>query len=432
MINRIAIIGAGPAGCALACFLIERGIECCVFNSDKEASLIVGESLIPAAIPILRRLGIEEQVAEISHIKRGAALRSARKGDSARVDFEFSNIGNNTPEYAYNIPRPQFDKIVRARAEDLGANFVNKRAKVEIAPANSNNDIQLSNDSLSAAGLNRISQPDCLIDATGRSRLISRTLNIHATKGPRNDQAHFAHFENFNSDSNLEGQVVLSALEHGWSWQIPLPNSTSVGVVINKDIAKKYGNTPEEKLNHAISINPTLKKASANSKRISEVMTYSNYQLVSDRGYGKGWILLGDALGFVDPMLSPGVFMALESARSLDDFLFSKNYEKQDLNSRLDKYYAQAVQWHKSWSDLIQYFYDGRILKMGVMRDHIRSKNNLFSISKVAEPVVSRALARLVSGVSTNSKVDHAVLEQTCKYLINNDKHIHEYKIRST
>jgi flavin-dependent dehydrogenase len=432
MINRIAIIGAGPSGCALACFLVERGIDCYIYNDNQKTELIVGESLVPAVIPILRRLGIEDDVAEISHIKRGAAMRLGRSNndEDARVDFAFAAIGNSAPDYAYNIPRPQFDNIIKRRAETLGVKFINQRASIEKTPSNSDRDIQLDDDSLKAAGLTRTNQPDLLIDATGRNRLFSRKLKIPAKRGPRKDIAYFAHFKNFNSDSNLEGQVVLSALECGWSWQIPLPGVTSVGVVINGETAKAYGSTPEERLTNAILHNPALKNAGANSERITNVMTYSNYQLISEKAHGKGWVLLGDALGFVDPMLSPGVFMALESASLLDELVFSNR--QADPNKQFIEYFSKVKHWHDSWSQLIKYFYDGRILKMGVMRDHIRSQGSMFSISKVAEPIVSRALARLVSGVSTESKVDHAVLQQTCKHLINENGQLNKYEIRSS
>ena len=128
MIERVAIIGAGPAGCALACMLTERGIHTTVYDSDKTPDLLVGESLVPAVIPILRRLGIEERVAEISHIKRGAALRH---GNGNRVDFEFQNFGKDYPNYSYNIPRPSFDRLMRTRAEELGVQFVSHKASVE-------------------------------------------------------------------------------------------------------------------------------------------------------------------------------------------------------------------------------------------------------------------------------------------------------------
>ena len=416
MINQVAIIGAGPSGCALACFLQQRGIDCLVFDNNKTPELLVGESLVPAVIPILRRLGIEDRVAAISHIKRGAALRH---GNGVRVDFEFQPFGRIYPDYSYNIPRPQFDRVLRERAEELGVRFIPHRANVEAVDNDPQRDLRLSSDSLLAAGLSISKQPDLLVDATGRSRLFSRKLKISADRGPRTDIAHFAHYRDFAADSVLDGQVVLSALECGWSWQIPLPGLTSVGVVMNADSARKYGDTAEERLENAIEHNEILKRAGQRRERISCVQTYSNYQLISQRAHGRGWVLLGDALGFVDPMLSPGVFMALESAVILDKLLFDgQQADREHIDRQCAEYYTQMLHWHESWSRLIKYFYDGRILSMGEMRDFIRHRSSWFSISRLAEPVVSRILSQLVSGVATRSEFKHAALHHTCRHLI--------------
>ena len=128
MTERVAIVGAGPAGCALACMLVERGIDCLVFDDDKKPSLLVGESLIPAAMPIIQRLGIEEEISQFSQRKSGAALRQ----DDVRVDFAFRQNGSKAPAYAYNIPRPKFDSVVRQRAENLGVKFVSQLSLIHI------------------------------------------------------------------------------------------------------------------------------------------------------------------------------------------------------------------------------------------------------------------------------------------------------------
>ena len=428
----IAIIGAGPSACALACFLIERDIECLVFDDAKKPDLLVGESLIPAAMPIIRRLGIEQEVAAISSIKKGAALRHGTAG--TRVDFEFRDLGKGISDYAYNIPRPQFDDILRARAESLGVRFVTHKAKIEKCTTVQRPELQLADESLAAAGLERSSQPDLLIDATGRSRLFSRTLGLSAKRGPRNDIAHFAHYSNFDADSAVNGQVVISVLDCGWSWQIPLGDTTSVGVVLDGQAAKVYGNCATSRLENVISSNEVLNKP--DRQRISAVKTYSNYQLMSDQASGPGWILLGDALGFVDPMLSPGVFMALESARLMDKLVFCQGGLQQKGSAR---YHKEMTEWHGAWSNLIEYFYDGRMLALGAMRPEKTSKDSSFSlknipyaIQKLPDAIVSRVLSGLVSGAATRSKVNQKTLKYACLLLPDKKIPVADYAIHNT
>jgi len=426
MSEKIAIIGAGPAGCALACFLVERGIECLVFDNEKKPSLLVGESLVPAAIPIIQRLGIEPEVAAISALKLGAALRHG--SGSPRVDFAFQKIGKGIPEYAYNIPRPQFDKILRNRAETLGARFIKHKASVVATIDDDERELELSDESLNAAGLTRTTQPDQLIDATGRARLFSRVLKIDAHRGTRNDVAHFAHFKNYPSDSNMEGQIVISVLDCGWSWQIPLRDKTSVGVVFSSKGANDYGSNSTERLKNVMQQNNALNKPGI--ERVTDVMTYSNYQLVSKQGFGKGWILLGDALGFVDPMLSPGVFLTLESATLLDDLVFQRDtLTDEKRTQQLNTYYQEMRQWHAAWSKLINYFYDGRMLSLGDIRPKLEENESIFSLRRQVDKIISKLLSRLVTGAGTRSKFNHAALFQICQHLTTSEMH-QMYSIR--
>ncbi len=222
------------------------------------------------------------------------------------------------PTYAYNVPRPAFDEILDA------ARHRTRRA-TRAAPGRSSNVTARTacawrDETLAQAPWLEGRQPDLLVDSTGRNRLFARTLEIPSEAGPRSDVAHFAHFEGFE-ENEPRGQVIIGWLETGWNWRIPLPGRLSVGVVMNKDDAARLGSTPEERLENAIARDPVLAAAGPTRRRVSEVATYTNYQLVSSRGFGPGWVMTGDAFGFVDPMLSPGLWLALHSAELLSEHL---------------------------------------------------------------------------------------------------------------
>ncbi len=132
--------------------------------------------------------------------------------------------------------------------------------------------------------------------------------------------AHFAHFEGFRWD-DAPGQVLIARGEAGWSWCIPLQERLSIGIVLGQDDAARLGRLPEERLERAIRTDPWLSSIAGDARRVTGVATYSNYQLISERGHGRGWVMVGDAFGFIDPMLSPGVFLALRSAELVADAL---------------------------------------------------------------------------------------------------------------
>ncbi|WP_299877604.1 NAD(P)/FAD-dependent oxidoreductase [uncultured Cocleimonas sp.] len=423
-VKSVAIIGAGPSGCALGCFLIERGIAVTIYDNLSKPELIVGESNLPAVVPIFRRLGIEEKVAAISQIKRGASFRH---GSGIRMDIPFQTPGKHYPNFSYNTPRPQLDSLIRQRAEEVGVRFVNKKATLELAPENSERDLILSEVSLNDAGLSTETHPDILIDASGRSRLFSRLLDIPAKRGGRDDIAYFAHFENFEYKEVIEGQIVVSILDHGWSWQIPLKGRLSVGVVLNKQAAKSYGETPEERLDNVIKHNSLLKDEGKNAKRISKVMRYSNYQLLSEKGYGKGWVMLGDAFGFVDPMLSPGVFMALNAAQSIDEIVFSS---PKITSANLEKYSQQVNSWHQSWTTLIDYFYDGRLMSLSEQGKSIQENPKSSVVGKMAEKLYSRIISSMVTGIKTRSKVNQSLLYHGCRQLLKDQEVLNGYAVK--
>jgi flavin-dependent dehydrogenase len=255
-------------------------------------------------------------------------------------------------------------------------------------------------------------------------------LGIKADRGPRNDVAHFAHFENFSSDSTLQGQIVISVLKSGWSWQIPLRNCTSVGVVLNGAAAQSYGSTATERLECVMRDNSVLRKK--NYRRMSRVMTYSNYQLLSQQGFGKGWVLLGDAFGFVDPMLSPGVTMSLKSAELLDELLFEdRGISAKKRNAQLERYVTGVRQWHAAWTSLIEYFYDGRLLCLGEMRPDPEEEQRWYSFGRLVDLFVSRVMVSLVSGVGTRSYFNTRALAGICRVMVRDKEKQSAYAIKS-
>jgi flavin-dependent dehydrogenase len=123
------------------------------------------------------------------------------------------------PTYAYNAPRPAFDRLFDERADELGVKRARTRAQVERA---STDGLRLTAETLEHAPWLGGRHPDLLVDSSGRNRLFARTLEIPAQLGPRKDVAYFAHYEGF-AERAPRGQVVIGRMDHaGWSWRIPL------------------------------------------------------------------------------------------------------------------------------------------------------------------------------------------------------------------
>lgn len=416
---QVVIVGAGPAGCTLAGLLARRGIRCLVFDDDKRPDLLVGESLIPGVVPVFRQLGIEDRVAKMSTLKPGASFFVT--DDGPRIHFSFKNVEGHLPTYSYNVPRPEFDNLLRTRAEELGARFVHARAGLEGGLSNGEPTIQLDRASREAAGLKPDDRP-LLVDCSGRARAFARTMNLDSERGERDDIAYFAHFEDFDHDEVEPGQVIISVLRAGWSWRIPLPGRLSVGIVVSKEHARTLGATAEERLENAIRQEPLLAAKAARARRITPVMTYSNYQLLTLRGHGPGWVLCGDAFGFVDPMLSPGLFMSLVGAQQLDRFVFRHGLEilgqPEKLARSLNSYSDVVTDWHRAWQELVRYFYDGRIFRIHLAGKNLAMKPSPFNLASRMERHSTRHIASMASGGWTRSRYSRGLMRLLSRHLV--------------
>jgi flavin-dependent dehydrogenase len=370
-----------------------KGIEVTLFDDGRRPGLVVGESLIPAVIPVLRKLGLEERAAAICQHKPGVTFTL---NENEKIEFCFQSLAGTTmPTYAYNAPRPAFDNLFDARADELGVKRVRTRAKIERVGEDG---LRLADETLVQAPWLQGRQPDLIVDSTGRSRLFAHTMEIPAEVGPRKDVAYFAHYEGF-AENQPHGQVIIGRLAEGWSWRIPLPGRLSVGVVMNKDAAAKLGATPEERLEAVISRDPLLAAAGPDRRRLTEVVTYTNYQLVSARGFGPGWAMSGDAFGFVDPMLSPGMHLALHSAQLLSENLHD-----------LAAYSKKMRKLIRAWMGLIEYFYDGRIFAM-YQSGMIFERKFPGKVTQALHDFFNGKVACMASGATTASRFGHGMLE---------------------
>jgi flavin-dependent dehydrogenase len=414
---RVAIVGAGPSGSALAILLAREGAAVTLFDDGRRPELLVGESLVPAVVPILRRLDLEKETASFSRVKPGVSFIWS---STDRTSVTFNRFAPAVFPYAYNVPRPHFDDALLAKAIASGVDYVTARAR--LVPGGSEGadaELELGSETIAAAPGLSGRQPDLLVDATGRARLAARALGIPARLGPRKDVAHFAHFEGVSWDE-APGQVRIARGDAGWSWCIPLQERLSIGIVLGQDDAARLGRTPEERLARAIAIDPGLTAIVGRGRRVTDVATYANYQLISERAYGRGWVMVGDAFGFVDPMLSPGVFLALRSSEQLADALTPWLRRRAvpspaELQTVLTAYAATQSEMLTAWLELVAYLYDGRLAAL--MRvGQSWMPENVGLAKRALSTHIARHVGLLASGAATTSRYSRGLLRFLGRY----------------
>lgn len=349
-VDDVLVIGCGVAGATAAALLARAGRRVCVLDRPPPLDLVVGESLLPATVPYLRRLGIEDELGRFAQRKPGLAF-IMRDGRALR--FNLSRLRGFLPNtYSYNVPRPRFDRLLRERAARDGARLVAHDARLRA----DGDRILVDDATLAACGLRR--QPDFVLDCTGRAQRLRRVLGLRGAAGPRRDLCLFAHYTGADLGVPLHGSAVVTVMDAGWSWRIPLCERMSIGVVQDAARLRALGPTAAARLDAALARDPLMAAATAHATRVTDVQVFTNYQWVADRFLGANWALVGDAAGFLDPTHSPGVLLALESAFGIAAALTAAPLRRRAALARWQARYRTAL---AAWQALIDYFYDGRL-----------------------------------------------------------------------
>lgn len=398
-IQNVAIVGAGPAACTLAILLARAGRSVTMFFQPKRAPIIVGESLVPAIIPILRLLGVEDEVRSFSMFKPGATVNIS---ETVNFSFPFDQLRGSLPRYSYNVPRDRFDDTLLEAARRAGAKVIEATARVE--RVGETDRVKLSQATLDATGGALTGQPDLIVDATGRLRMIPQLLGIPSERGQREDTALFAHVDCTKLDH--EGHIHATRLDYGWSWRIPLPGRMSVGIVIGTEFLPKFGTTKEERFDNLLRQDSVLRKVAGDAKRLTPVMEYKNYQLVSTRIIGDGWALVGDTAGFIDPIFSSGLLIAMEGAVALAAAI------RKGTPQAFKRYEEEVIHHLQCWHEIVEYFYDGRLFTSFLVGQKMQ-KNPLV---RLISQHLNKHFGGIFTGAASSSRYSVGLLRFVVKY----------------
>ena len=308
----VVVIGGGPAGSTAATLLAEQGHRVVLLEKDSHPRFHIGESLLPANVPLFEKLGVADEMAAIGMEKWGATFVSPWHEKTA--GFQFADAMDPSMPLAYQVRRSEFDEILFRRAARAGATTL-ENCRVRDVELGSNGEPPRVN-ATQLDGRTLEYRPRFVIDASGRDTFIANRLKIKRRNPDHNSAAMYGHFRNAVRDCGREeGNIIIFWFDHGWFWFIPLKDGvTSVGAVVWPYYMKARNKPLREFFMETIARCPKLQERLQGAELTAEPEATGNYSYHCDACQGDNHIMLGDAYAFIDPVFSSGVMLAMNSA----------------------------------------------------------------------------------------------------------------------
>jgi flavin-dependent dehydrogenase len=313
----VAIIGGGPAGSTAATLLARSGRCVVVFEREKFPRFHIGESLLPFSMKAFTRMGLHEKFLRAGFLKKfgGEMFGScSEKGNK----FYFKDAFRSQTDHSYQVTRADFDKVLLDHAAENGAEVHEETSVVRVTF--SDEDAELC---VAANGSSRNVRARYVIDASGRNSVLGNHFRIKKTYDHLQKLSIFAHYDGVWRADGIDGTLTL--LIRGidrWFWIIPLTaERTSIGVVLESEAFRSSKLSAEDFLGQALAEQPIIAKRMTKTRRASKVHVATDFSYRSEKLYGKRWLLAGDAAGFIDPIFSSGVFLAVFSGEQCADAL---------------------------------------------------------------------------------------------------------------
>lgn len=309
----VLVIGGGPAGSTAAALLAERGYRVTLLEKAHHPRFHIGESLLPANLPLLDKLGVADAVKAIGMEKWGAEFVSP--WHDHKQPFEFADAMDKSMPMAYQVRRSEFDEILIRNASRKNARVAEgcQVQDVQFLTGNEGALVRARHDD----GCVETVTTRFVLDASGRDTFLGNRFKAKQRNTQHNSAAIYGHFSGAErNQGKTEGNITLYWFEHGWFWFIPLADgATSVGAVVWPYYLKtRKKKSLEEFFRETIALCAPLHARLQNAQLISPVEATGNYSYVCDRTHGNNYLLLGDAYTFIDPVFSSGVMLAMQSA----------------------------------------------------------------------------------------------------------------------
>ena len=310
----VVVIGGGPAGSTVSTLLAKQGVSVQLFERETFPRFHIGESLIPETYWVLKQLDMLPKM-QASHFVKKYSVQFVNSEGRESAPFYFWDNKPHECSQTWQVVRSEFDQMMLENAREHG---VDVHEGVRVHDVIFEGDRAVGVKIRDEQGFREV-RAKVVVDASGQNGLLMNRLGLRVWDPILNKGAIWTYWENAYRDTGRdEGAtlVIQNGNKQGWFWYIPQhDNIVSIGVVAPFDYLFKgrtnYAQTYEEE----VEMCPGVKQRVANAKKVTGYFATKDYSYRSTRVAGDGWVLVGDAFGFLDPLYSSGVLLALKSGQ---------------------------------------------------------------------------------------------------------------------
>ncbi len=329
----VVVIGAGPAGSTVSTVLADAGLRVAVFERERFPRFHIGESLIPETYWVLERLGMLPKMRR-SHFVKKHSVQFVNASGKLSAPFYFWDNKPHECSQTWQVVRSEFDQMMLENAREHGAEAYEGVHVLDVIFEGERATGATIRD---ADGTRRAVAARVVVDASGQAALLQNRLELRIWDPVLNKGAIWTYWKGAYRDTGRdEGatMVLQTADRSGWFWYIPLHDDiVSVGIVAPFDDLFKGRHGHEQTYQEEVERCPAVSSRLSAAQRATGYFATRDYSYRSTRVAGDGWVLIGDAFGFLDPLYSSGVLLALKSGELAGDAIV-EGLKKGDTSGR--------------------------------------------------------------------------------------------------
>jgi flavin-dependent dehydrogenase len=355
----VAVIGGGPAGATVSTLMAQQGHRVRLFERETFPRFHIGESLIPETYWVLERLNMLPKLRQ-SHFVKKYSVQFVNDRGKLSAPFYFMQNKPHECSQTWQVRRSEFDKLMLENAAEHGVDVRQGTRVVDVLFAG---DRAVGVRTKDPSGATQEVRANVVVDASGQSSMIASRLKLLVKDAFLKKGAVWTYWKGAYRDEGIDEGATLvlqTAGKQGWFWYIPLHDDVlSVGVVSSFEYLFDGRGSHEQIYFEEVAKCPGLQPRLANATRCSEFYATKDYSYRAKKCAGDGWVLVGDAFGFLDPLYSSGVLLALKSGQLAADAV-SEGLAKGDTSAaQLGKWGPEFTAGMERMRRLVCEFYDG-------------------------------------------------------------------------